>query len=119
MPSKKVRPGEISQKKDGKKLIDVPEKRPDMPSKFTLRRTKAEKKEVDKFIKEYNQGKYFGQINTHSKAYNSLPGLYADAVKRTHDQDLMIEKLTAKYRSLEDLKTTLCRLFELAGIKKG
>ena len=88
--------------------------------KYTLWRTPEDIKNFEKLRFHLKNNLCYSKFadhnstwNTDSEIYKKLPDLYHNAVKIIDDQQLAIDELTAKVERLEDLRASLCRIFEL------
>ena len=83
---------------------------------YTINRTKEDIKKIEQVRKILKNSDIQYSCNSYkadSKIYRDLPGLYIDAVKKLHDQDLAIDELTAKLHELQLLKDSFCRIIEM------
>lgn len=86
--------------------------------KYTLWRSSQDIKNFEKLRSHLKNQDHSSTWNTDSEIYKKLPELYQNAVKTTHDQDLVIAELTAKVERLEQLRAHICRIFEICEVKK-
>lgn len=81
--------------------------------KYTLWRSNEDIEKFEKlkrYLKDvYGQDRY----NTDSQIYKELPDLYLNAVKKDVQLQHQVDDLTAKLATLEDLRTSFCRIFEI------
>lgn len=86
--------------------------------KYTFERSKVDVENIAKVRRHLNIEFFSNRYQTDSKIYRDLPDLYLNAVKKVSDHQLAINELTAKLDQLEDLRTSICRIFEICELKK-
>ncbi|MCK5030132.1 MAG: hypothetical protein KAR64_01570 [Thermoplasmatales archaeon] len=85
--------------------------------KYTLWRSKEDVAKIEK-LKNFLNDKSARSFNTDSQIYKELPDLYLNAVKKNVQLQRQVDELTAKLATLEDLRTSFCRIFEICEMKK-
>lgn len=104
-------------KNDGKKGLNDQLQHNKTTVKYTFERTKEDIKNLEK-LRQHLRSEFYKSYNTDSEIYRDLPKLYLNAVKKNQDLDLAIDELTAKLDHLEDLRTSICRIFKICELKK-
>ena len=87
-------------------------------AKYTLWRSEEDFENLERVRESLYTGFDNKLYVTDSKMYKALPDLYLNAVKRIQDLDHQVDELTAKLDQLEDLRTHVCRIFEICKVKK-
>jgi len=118
MTAKKVDQDLAAEKNDGKSKQDLATRSQKMTAKYTIWRSKEDIAKINK-VRKFLEFEYsYKSYKADSKIYKGLPDLFLNAVKKVSDQQLAIDELTAKLDRLEDLRTSLCRIFEICEMKK-
>jgi len=104
-------------KNDGKGKQDLAARSQKMTAKYTLWRSKEDVAKIEK-LKNFLNDKSARSFNTDSQIYKELPDLYLNAVKKDVQLQRQVDDLTAKLATLEDLRTSFCRIFEICEMKK-
>ena len=118
MTAKKVISRSSAGKIDGKKGPDDQLQDAKLTVKYTFERSKVDVENIAKVRRHLNIEFFSNRYQTDSKVYRDLPDLYLNAVKKNQDLDLAIDELTAKLDQLEDLRASICRIFEICGVEK-
>jgi len=88
-----------------------------MTAKYTIWRSKEDIKNLHN-VKEILRSHFSKSYNTDSEIYRDLPKLTAFQYKKIQDLQMANEELTAKLEQLEDLRSSICRIFELCEVDK-
>jgi hypothetical protein len=89
-----------------------------LTAKYTIWRSKEDITKINK-VRKFLEVEYsYKSYKADSKIYKGLPDLFLNAVKKIDDQQLAIDELTAKLDVLDELRASLCRIFEICEVDK-
>lgn len=97
-------------KSDGKSKHLVDQLQSKSTVKYTIERSMADINQLQKVKEVLKTEFYYKSFKTDSEVYRNLPKLYMDAVKKCGDLQLVIDELTAKLDTFEDLRSSICRI---------